>query len=568
MDISNLSLDDALEHIKKLRLTPYSELSLPIAQAQLAEYYNFSDRFVYGRHEKIDEGYFLLCIGIGFRSRNRREKQFTSQDFMNVISIIGNSKYKNILKYLHHNYFLSAAAILSYERKIYIPVAMSYRSNPLEPFFGYLLPPDNFNVISPLNVSPFTFYLKTAIKFYTFGSNFYNVLMGMILAKDYDVIIENVEPDSINIPLRDWKDAITVLVNLQLDSKLTRQEYYVSLFHGAKKIEDSKAKLIRQTPLTMHDVYKMINERDERLVYYSYDQLLTFTGMKNVSHLYHFVDYNFYTIYGKIKKYLETDAGFTISTSPSNCKNDHDFYYVPYENYVFIYGPPIEGNCYSTEDLMGSFIVNNPDDYLFRRPDMPGSIFTYETVKKLYEMIEQQAPSIPNFQRDTDPLLRKLAPVFSRPPQEINNIKTLSEDDKELFISMMDHLFQAGMYQRTWKGPGHPYIYKKSETAGSTLEAIECAMTPSFAYIAEDQEKMSENGRKMLKHLPAINKAIPLQPSTYRLWEFLELTTQGKFCIGFGSRIMIETAYLYLSILNAEIENFDYSQFESDSTHR
>lgn len=564
MDIENLSLSDALELIKRLKLEPYSKLSLPIAQAQLAEYYQLPDRFIYGRYERASDDYFLLSMG----SRFTGPINSALTQFAKIVDFIGKSKYQNILKYLHQDYYISAGAILQYERKIYVPLQLKELKylgrNSLieEPFLGYLLSPENFKDITPINITPFNFYLH--VKLVSIKDN---TLMGMILSQDYQEIIKNADPNSITIPIRDWKDALILILNSQTRS-FNNAKHYLSIFTDAKKNEEIKELTNDTKTLTMREVYDMIDQRDENLVYYSRAKVLEFIGAKNVSHLHRFETKNFYEFYDAIKRYLETDAGFTISTSPSNCKNQHDFYYAPYENYTFIYGPPIEGNCYSTNDLMGAFIVNNPEDYLFRRPDMPGSIFTYETVKQLYNMIQQQAPSIPNFQRETTPLIQKLTPVFSRPPAEMNAIKTLSDDDKDLFIFMMDALFQAGMYQRTWKGPGHPYIYQKSETGGSTLEAIECAMNPSFAYIAEDQEEMSEHGRKILKRLPAINKAYPLQPSTYRLWEFLELTTQGRFCIGFGSRIMIETAYAYLKILRIEIENFDYSRFEADSTHR
>lgn len=551
--IKKLDFQSALAVLKKLNIKAYSERSLPILQAQIAGYYDLPEYFEYGEYEDIHRDYFRLVLVI--------------PGTLKVVKVFNSVGYTDLVKYLHPDYYVKAAIILQYEGKVYFSTTLrELTTTRMTRFAGYLLSPTNFKEISPIDVAPDIFCTRVHDRIVKI-----NGLAGMVLLREYQTMVDFAQKICHPGLIRDWKDALLYLISIDEDINLLYQiSNYVEYLDRYNTLVIEIGRLKGQNaPLTLREVYDMINNRDSRLTHYLLPDLQRFIGINGVSHINENWTDDFLTFFTHAKKYLETNNGFTISTAPNGCKNQHDYYYNNYKSYVFIYGAPIDGICYSAEDLMGAFLVNSADDYSFRRPDKPGSIFTYEEVKKLYEMIQQQAPDIdPDFERDTEPLLDKLAPVFTRPPAELNVIKNLSSADKETFISMMDFLFQAGMYQRTWKGPGHPYIYKRSDTGGSSLEAIECAMTPMFAYIAEGQEQMSQEGKKILRRLPAINKAVPVQMSSYRLWEFLELTTKGEFCIGFGSRIMIETAYTYLKLLGVDIDGFKYSLFEADSTHR
>lgn len=342
-------------------------------------------------------------------------------------------------------------------------------------------------------------------------------------------------------------------------------------FNKYKDLVENNDIELENNPMTVQEFYQLMIDKNERLKYFSDESILSICGFQNVSMFNRIFDYitTVINFYKTIREELEKERGFCISTNTLNCESDEDYLYNNYSNFVITYGKLKDPICFSVQDLLGSFIINSAEDYTFRRPDKPNTTFSYEDVKNLYDIINQQDPElIPGFRGETQPLLRLLRPIFTKPPPNMTDILNLPDEDKEILIDIMIALFEAGMYQRTWKGPGHPYPYKKSDTKNSTLAEIECAMNPSFAEINELNDKLSPEAVIMFKNLPAVYKYIPLTYSIYKLWEFLEYTVKGDFCIAIGSAIMIETAISYLDILEIKIKNFNYDQFESDSTHR
>lgn len=571
-DIKSLTLERALERIINLKLEPYSRLSLPLLQAQLAEYYKLTPRHEYGKGYPIETEYNLF-------SSYAKE----SYGFDDLVSIyeraIRGSRYGAVLKYLDPSYYINAGAFLIYEWKIRLPVDFIYFYDTAfyEPLGGFILRYDeDFKVFADINTTPMNFFIYCDDAYLADDIDlmeYYCIIVGIILLEDYDKIIELSKDIKGAHLCRDWKDALLLVACNKLDSTQKRflnslEERYYNVYVQFRD-EFNIVHVEKDLGLTLKILYEDLITKSGDLVYYSRYQINKVMGIEDVSGYGWLRDktpreYNFVLI-----PIIKNEDQFAISTNTKLCKSKKDYYYEDYDNFVFIYGSRLDGKCYSVEDLMGAFIVNDPEDYSFRHPENPSILFTYEQVKQLYDIIQQQDPwKIQGFAQKTAELVAKLTPVFSLPPKEILHVKNLSPSDREIFLQMMVDLFEAGMYQRTWKGPGHPYIYRREDTSGSSLEQIECAMTPSFAKISHAQEMMSVEGRKILKVLPAVKRANPLEIYYYKLWEFLELTVQGQFCIGVGSSIMIETAVKYLEIFGRRMKDFDYDRFEWESTHR
>lgn len=554
-DILRLDLVNALDTVKRLSLTPHSAISLPILQAQLSEHYGLRDYFVYGKDQKINNAYYILV------------NSYVTNYYENDVALLSGTDYKNILKYLHPNYYSDATKILLYERKI-IRTDIFVDAAKL-PYAGYFLSAQEFSHFSAFTCSAFSFFrlaqksnMVTSIPLVCMMENYDEDKLRTLATEVSQNLFKNL--DILNY-VRDLKDYLYIILR-NIDEPMHIPQVSRRIVDNLEKNEVIRESFFEDLP-SIKDFYKMISTKDPRLTYYirRYNEIL---GIRGVSGINFARGWTFNDLPERIKQYIEKD-GFRLSTRPSACKNKTDYYYEDYEDFVITYGNLLDGICYSVQDLTGSFVVNSPDDYNFRRPDRPDRTFTFREIERLYSILTQQNPNtIPNFRESIRPLIEKIKPVFSRPPSEFTDVKKLSPEDQEIFIEIMIDLFEAGMYQRTWKGPGHPFVYKKEETHGSTPEQIECAMNPSFARIIDGQEKLSENGRKLLKVIPAIAKFKPMEVSSFKLWEFLELTTIGEFCIGYGSGLMIETATAYLDALGTYVNDFDYSQFNSESTHR
>jgi hypothetical protein len=89
-------------------------------------------------------------------------------------------------------------------------------------------------------------------------------------------------------------------------------------------------------------------------------------------------------------------------------------------------------------------------------------------------------------------------------------------------------------------------------------------MTPEFAKIEEEYSQISN--KEVIENLTLLYTAAEIYPQ--KMMEFIRQTTQGDYCIGGGSRLMIETGYNYLNLLDVKVLDFDYAEFEGESTHR
>jgi hypothetical protein len=268
-------------------------------------------------------------------------------------------------------------------------------------------------------------------------------------------------------------------------------------------------------------------------------------------------------------RYNITNPRFFLVNQIDLCPNREDVYGEEQRDFAITYGTFTDFECYSPEELLGAFIIEN-DRPLFRIPTRTARVFAPEAIRQLLQTLQQQHPSLlKNFTHRTTQLIRKIVGIFNETnvinlQESMKQLQELKGSDREHSINIFRALFDAGMYQRTWKGPGFAYPLKSNETRDSCLRDIEKKMTPEFAKIESEYDKITK--KDVIEDLPLFFSVTELYPQ--KMMAFVRQTAEGNACIGGGSKMMIETGYNYLKILGVKIDGFDYSEFEGRSTDR
>jgi hypothetical protein len=308
--------------------------------------------------------------------------------------------------------------------------------------------------------------------------------------------------------------------------------------------------------------YKSVKQEEMLKNYKKYDanEILSVLGLINSS------EFDIITEQ-RIIGFIESNENrFWLSQNIRNCDRTTDFYDQKFEDFVIVYGTMKNYKCYSPEELENSFVYDRVTKFsAFRIPDEPQKQFPEEDVVKLLKMLVEQDPMwILNFKEKTDSLVKKIALMTSKE----GILEDLSPKDIEIFIVMMKNLFEAGMYQRTWKGPGYGYPMNTRETKGSCQDAINQQMTIPLNNILDEFNNLSKEGRRIVNKKSLIYNAGREELYPDSIMSFVRTTISGNFCVGGGSAMMIETAYYYLNKMNRKIEGFDYNKFQATSTHR
>jgi hypothetical protein len=317
-------------------------------------------------------------------------------------------------------------------------------------------------------------------------------------------------------------------------------------------------------PVSRQKIWDLIQNRDSELIYYSNNLILRSSGWYHTTN---FDRYRYEPNNWKLIEYIKQNPTiFSLVDQPNLCANRRDIYFEEYQGFVITYGNYLNFECYSPEDLEAAFIVE-PNRIFFRNPLHPAQVFTLRQLLELSTLLRDQNPNdLPNYRDRIRPLIDKM--IRGLNSNNLTNVREklrgLTGPDREHTIELLEALFRAGMYQRTWKGPTFGYPMRTIETRGSCQKDIEKKMTPELAKIQEEYDLLTD--KSIVNQLNLLYSTNTIYPQF--LMEFVAETAQGNYCVGGGSTLMIETAYNYLTTMNVIIPNFDYNTFENLSTHR
>jgi hypothetical protein len=140
-------------------------------------------------------------------------------------------------------------------------------------------------------------------------------------------------------------------------------------------------------------------------------------------------------------------------------------------------------------------------------------------------------------------------------------ISRTTEENKKKIVTFLHQVFEAGMYMRRWKGPGHPYPLRIDDTKG--LSVPQESVGVALIKIRESLEKMPKDCRHLCRHLQMMDRRsgekeprhLPL--IFHQLWEEVTCGPGGE-CIRSSSSTFIATAWHYLfHLFKIAVPDFD-----------
>lgn len=253
-------------------------------------------------------------------------------------------------------------------------------------------------------------------------------------------------------------------------------------------------------------------------------------------------------------------------------------------------------------------VVAPPNErIIFRRPFAPG-VFTDTEVRQLSNVLHQQCDNIgPTFRDDREELSALIATGLLKGITLQNTEKIIrvymdrvvegdevAKKDLKHFKRFLEHAFDAGMRQRNWDGPGHPYPHLLSQTNVwkydpveqlSPQDKINMYMSPELSGMMEELRGMSPEFREQVENFPSIMNIRNDNFSTFHVMlpelarKLLGIerdeedqsyikSSDAQNCVAAYSPFLILTAYTYLKTLGYAIPGFDILRFESSTTHR
>jgi hypothetical protein len=267
---------------------------------------------------------------------------------------------------------------------------------------------------------------------------------------------------------------------------------------------------------------------------------------------------------------------FDILADPELCPNQETLLGEPVNELelTLMFGTLRSFRCYSPAELENAFIVDPSRLYAeFRKPENPRESFTRDQIVKFESMLRgANLHDYPEFRQAVQPLIEKMSlglNILFRNGMQVGAERLRMIPERDLVERFFQRMFEAGMTQRRWLGPGNPYPMKYAETRGGCQADIEAGMTPILNDLLDILNSLSPESRAILENLPIVDYVSGLFGTRdMNIRTFLENIRNAEFCIAFGSSWMITTAAFYLSALDKTIPGFDIRQFEIESTHR
>lgn len=275
----------------------------------------------------------------------------------------------------------------------------------------------------------------------------------------------------------------------------------------------------------------------------------------------------------------EKGKHFDLVTSAAYCANEANTLLEPFAEYVatenkwlFTFGAYSQvPTCFTLEELMAVFKYDEqtksiPSYTVFRNP-IPGQPdFTPSQINELINLgtlYYEVHPDTKDFFLALELANEVGSNVLFR---ELQN-----SPEKNKFIEIFQYMFEAGMYQRAWQGPGHPYPMEFEKTKVPGYE-YEIHMSPPLYKAQLVIGSLSPEDKKLFDQLPVYQYSNKhLITANYNIAERFEkvCTQKGEQeCTAIASGYFIPTAYFYLKLLGVNIPDFDITNFNPQTQHR
>lgn len=226
--------------------------------------------------------------------------------------------------------------------------------------------------------------------------------------------------------------------------------------------------------------------------------------------------------------------------------------------FMVAYGNAMRYSMYEIEDFQQAFHRGEDGDLIsFRDPLNPEKRFTIVEVEKLRQLLTcfEQSAEITRLVAHIDDGL-----IDEREKTQYDDVakrllRTLKKTEQNLAQRFLRLVFYVGMYMRRWKGPGHPFPLRDSDTRRSVDEheldaIIKAQIEPATAVLDEMEQETAQYCLNL--RICQYNVGGGIEVSRQCLGNEWHNVGNGKQCIRMASSKFVGTGYHYLRVLFRE----------------
>lgn len=266
-------------------------------------------------------------------------------------------------------------------------------------------------------------------------------------------------------------------------------------------------------------------------------------------------------------------ASFELVMTNKVCTNTHDVFFTEFKEGINLtYGTFTDFKCVSIEELLNAFIV---DGSIIRwRSPFESRCFPSAIIRDLVILL----PALINALEDPKPAVELLNKILVGLKAESKIGPITSIENKTSVVNMLHNLFRAGMYQRGWLGPNHPYPMKTKETVNVGQDYIDEKMNVELGKFMNQYGSLNDHDKGIMEKLVEI---VYEKQSNGVYQTFSELNVgimnivreviEGTYCVAVASVYLIFSSHYYLTLLGVTSTTdmtLDLSAFEAKSTNR
>ena len=231
------------------------------------------------------------------------------------------------------------------------------------------------------------------------------------------------------------------------------------------------------------------------------------------------------------------------------------------DTFMVAYGTLGRHLVYELDELSLAFTKDEVrGTFSFRRPDNINTSFTEVQIRSLLELLNSyhQTDEIISLVNKIQEGIEEMREHFEYDNEIERAIDSIDDDNKRRLREYLQHMFDAGMYMRRWRGPGYPYPLYEQHTHDNVdpdekVQQTIGQMINSYNGMPDDVQQLLDD-----LHLLEYLEAGEIRPRNTRLHHIIGNVLNGEECIRMASTIFVGTAYHYLRVLfNVNIPAFD-----------
>lgn len=224
------------------------------------------------------------------------------------------------------------------------------------------------------------------------------------------------------------------------------------------------------------------------------------------------------------------------------------------ETFMVAFGTVFSHRLYEPEELTQAFFHRADDVFAgFVHPEDVAYTFTDTQVRSLSNLCTLH-PSLAPLSLAIEKGQVSLAQHRERDVALLSLFFALSPNVRAEFAVLLQSIFQAAMYMRRWRGPGHAYPLSRKDTVREGPEDSEALIARALSKVQDALHGLTSESRVLCPLLNSCtyertSQSINPLPSWQPLMTVYEEVCAGTYCVRQASSIFAHSAAFYLDFL-------------------